>query len=157
MKEAFFGLVDALCGRLHADETLLCTLSAERSDFVRFNQGRVRQAGSVEQRYVSLRLVRAGRQASASIALTGHEEDLQHASATLSRVREMLTQLPEDPWLLISTEPRSTTNERHGVLPAVEAVVDQITNPARPDLVGFYAGGTIYRAFANSLGPAQLA
>ena len=152
VKAQFFELADKLCGRLHAAETLLCTLSAERSDFVRFNEGRVRQAGSVDQRFLSLRLVRAGRQASASIALTGQPEDLQHAAATLNRVREMLTQLPEDPWLLIADDPRSTTSERHGVLPAVEAVVEQITSRPRPDLVGFYAGGAIYRAFASSLG-----
>ena len=47
------GHVDALVAgasaRLSGDEVLLASYSGERSDFVRFNHGAVRQAGSVEQ------------------------------------------------------------------------------------------------------------
>jgi len=71
MKEQFYGLADRLEKTLKQGETLLCNLSAERSDFVRFNKALVRQAGSVEQSYLNLRLVRDGRQVSASIALAG--------------------------------------------------------------------------------------
>ena len=45
MKAQFFELVDTLSGELRAGETLLCTLSGEKSDFIRFNHARVRQAG----------------------------------------------------------------------------------------------------------------
>ena len=51
MKAQFFELAEALITTLHKDETLLLTLSAETSDFVRFNHARVRQAGTVEQRH----------------------------------------------------------------------------------------------------------
>ena len=71
MKDQFFTLAERLCEELHADEVLLCSLSAEVSDFVRFNHSRVRQAGRVEQRYVSLRLIRSQRQAYATLALAG--------------------------------------------------------------------------------------
>jgi hypothetical protein len=102
MKEQFFGLAARLEKALHAGETLLCNLSAERSDFVRFNKALVRQAGSVEQSYLSLRLVREGRQASASIALAGNwdgtaGDDLALASATLGRLRDAFQDLPADP------------------------------------------------------------
>src|SRR5258706_7992285 len=79
MKEQFFGLAARLEKALAAGETLLCNLSAERSDFVRFNKALVRQAGSVEQSYLSLRLVRERRQASATIALAGNSDDLAPA------------------------------------------------------------------------------
>src|SRR5437879_3902319 len=153
MKEQFFGLAARLEKALHAGETLLCNLSGERSDFVRFNKALVRQAGSVEQSYLSLRLVRERRQASASIALAGNGDDLALASATLGRLRDALGDLPADPWLLINETPQSSTTERHGtVLPAQEVLEQALRFAKGRDLVGFYAGGTIYRGFANSLG-----
>jgi predicted Zn-dependent protease len=153
MKDQFFTLAERLCEELHADEVLLCSLSAEVSDFVRFNHSRVRQAGRVEQRYVSLRLIRAQRQAYATLALAGAAEDLALCRHTMRTLREQLAQLPEDPWLLYATHPQSTSSERRGLLPPSQDVVHEVaTRAADVDFVGFYAAGTMYRAFANSLG-----
>jgi predicted Zn-dependent protease len=149
VKAQFFDLADELARGLRKDEVLLCNFAGERSDFVRFNQGKVRQAGSVEQSAVTLRLLRGQRQASGSVA--GNEiEDLK---SMLARLRGTLDALPEDPWLLINETPQSTSSERRGALAPAQAVVDSVTGKAQgQDLVGFYAGGTIYRGFANSLG-----
>lgn len=153
MRGAFFELTDALCGNIGARETLLCSLAAEHSDFIRFNHARVRQAGSVTQRYLTLRLVREQRQASATIALAGDESDLALARESLAKLRDVLTHLPEDPWLLYSVEPHSTSSERRGRLPRTEDVVQHVANVAAgADFVGFYAAGTIARGFGNSLG-----
>lgn len=153
MKAHFFQLADALSASLAAGETLLANFHGERSDFVRFNHAKVRQAGSVEQRFVSLRLVRAGRQASAGVTLAGREDDGETLSAMLVRLRDALAGLPEDPWLLISETPQSTSSERRGRLAPAQRIVDEVITRAQGlDLVGFYAGGTIYRGFANSLG-----
>lgn len=153
MKSQFYELAARLERELASTETLVCNLSAERSDFVRFNQARVRQAGSVEQRYLNLRLVRARRQASATLSLAGDGDDAALARQTLGRLREALAELPEDPWLLINETPQSSEVERRGALAPAPAVVEQAMNAATGrDLVGFYAGGTIYRGFANSLG-----
>lgn len=153
MKEQFFELAARLSRELRAGETLLLNFAGERSDFVRFNQARVRQAGSVEQRSLSLRLLRDRRQASAGLTLAGNAEDIRNSIALLAQVRGALDGLPEDPWLLINEAPLSTASERRGTLPAAQAVVERVTADARGlDLVGIYAGGTIYRGFANSLG-----
>ena len=153
MKAQFFELAAALARELGAGEILLCSFSGERSDFVRFNQGRVRQAGSVAQRFVSLRLVRDRRQATAGITVAGSGDDLDALKEVLRRLRDALAGLPEDPWLLVSETPRSTSSERRGDLPPAEEIVQAVTGQANAlDLVGFYAGGTIYRGFANSLG-----
>lgn len=153
MKERFFDLADLLMPELRAEEALLLNLSAERSDFVRFNRGRVRQAGSVEQRFLSLRLVRNGRQAAATVSVAGNGEDSGLARSVLTGLRDALAQLPEDPWLAISESPRSTSTERRGLIPPAETVVQQVIAAASGhDLVGFHAAGTIYRGFANSLG-----
>src|SRR6185295_2332846 len=90
MKEQFYALAARLEKALKAGETLLCNLSAERSDFVRFNRALVRQAGSVEQSYLTLRLVREQRQASASIALAGNGDDVSVSLETLGRLRDAL-------------------------------------------------------------------
>ena len=47
MQKAFYTLADELTAGLRGDEVLLCSLSAERSDFVRLNDCRVRQALSL--------------------------------------------------------------------------------------------------------------
>jgi predicted Zn-dependent protease len=130
---------------------LLCEFSGERSDFVRFNRGKVRQAGSVEQGYVSLRLIRERRQASATLALGA--EDFDASRMALDQLRGLLEDLPEDPWLLVNEAPRSTAAERRGALVSADAVAQEVVGKAQGlDLVGIYAGGTICRGFANSLG-----
>ena len=152
-RERFFALAGRLASRLCAGEMLLLNLAAERSDFVRFNHGKVRQAGSVEQRALALRLVRAQRQAAASLQLAGAKEDFALAEDGLARLRQALDGLPEDPWLLVNETPSSSESLRRGALPAAEHVVARIVGAARGrDLVGLYAAGTQYRGFANSLG-----
>src|SRR6185369_4478694 len=64
-----------------------------------------------------------------------------------------LAELPEDPWLLINETAQSNDVERRGALaPASEVVEQAMSSAAGRDLVGFYAGGTLYRGFANSYG-----
>lgn len=151
MKARFFELAGGLNRELHAGETLLCNFSGERSDFVRFNRGAVRQAGSVEQGYLSLRLIRDRRQSSATLTVGG--DDLAAGRNALGELRGVLSDLPEDPWLLINETPRSTSSERRGAIPSAEQVTGEIIGAAhRRDLVGIYAAGTVYRGFANSLG-----
>jgi predicted Zn-dependent protease len=153
MKSRFFELADGLCRTVRDGEILLCHLSAERSDFVRFNRSRVRQAGTVVQQYLTLKLVSAQRQASATVALAGNAEDFERARSALDPIRDVLSQLPRDPWLAIAESPQSTFTERRGNLPQAEAVALQVTHSARDvDLVGFYGAGSIYRGFANSAG-----
>ena len=153
MKEAFYGLASRLEKALRAGETLLCNLSAERSDFVRFNKALVRQAGTVQQSYLSLKLVRAGRQAAGTVSLAGTAQDEDSATRLLGQVRDALDALPEDPWLLINETPQSSDHVRRGKLARAEAVVEQVVGRSKGlDFVGFYAGGTLYRGFANSLG-----
>jgi predicted Zn-dependent protease len=153
VKNQFFVLAERLFSELNASEVLLCSLSAELSDFVRFNHSRVRQAGRVEQRYLSLRLILAQRQAYATLALAGTADDLPRCQRAMDTLREQLAQLPEDPWLLYATDPQATSSERRGSLPPPEEVVGEVARRATEvDFVGFYAAGTISRAFANSLG-----
>ncbi len=148
MKDRFFAAAERLSRGLRAGETLLCNLSAERSDFVRFNHARVRQAGTVEQGYLDLRLIRDRRQATATVPLEGKD----HEDA-LRALRDSLEGLPEDPWLLVNEAPRSSESVRRGALLASRDIVDRALEGSRNlDFVGIYAGGAQMRGFANSLG-----
>jgi predicted Zn-dependent protease len=153
LKAHFFELSEHLAREARAGEIVLCSFGGERSDFARFNRGKVRQAGSVEQRSLSLRLIHAGRQVSASLEIAGDAADYELVRPVLAKLRDSLAGLPEDPWLLISEAPRSTDTEHRGALASAEAVVEEAIGAAENrDFVGIYAGGRIYRGFANSLG-----
>ncbi|MBT8130226.1 MAG: hypothetical protein KJP10_09545, partial [Gammaproteobacteria bacterium] len=67
MQDYFYALSDALFEKLKADEQLLLDFSGEDSDFVRMNHNRIRQAGSVSQRTLSLDLIEGQRHAQASL------------------------------------------------------------------------------------------
>jgi predicted Zn-dependent protease len=151
--DAFYALAEGLSRKAHSDEVLLLWLSGERSDFVRFNRGRVRQAGSAAQQLLTLRLVRNHRQASATITLAGGSADEALALAAIGRLREALDDLPEDPWLAISNRPEPSMHERRGHFPSAEEIVSLIVDGSKGlDFVGLHAGGTLWRGFANSYG-----
>src|SRR3954471_18168988 len=101
MKGQFFSLAARLDQDLASSETLLCNVSAERSDFIRFNKALVRQAGSVSPCYITLRGRSNRRRRPAPRALPASTEDVAQARGALASLRTTLRELPEDPWLLI--------------------------------------------------------
>jgi len=153
--ETYFNEVAALLDRsLAPGEIHICRFDAEISDFVRLNQGKVRQPGTVAQRYLSLRLIRGNRHAERSITVAG---DLAHdradVDAALVALRSAISELPEDPHLDYATDVRSSRAVRTANLPQSEEIVASVLEAARGlDLVGIYAAGPVYRGFANSLG-----
>ncbi len=86
---------------LHGEEVLLGAFDGEDADFVRFNNGAVRQAGSVHQRSLELDLVEGRRHAQASVQLSGDRDvDRARLTAALAELRELRPLLAEDPFLL---------------------------------------------------------
>lgn len=154
MQDYFFSLAETITPALRGREVVLCSLVAEDSDFVRFNQGRVRQAGTVIQRELTLDLVADRRHAGATLALTGDfAADRQQVELLVRDLRARREQVPEDPYLLYATEVHSTTHERPNRLPPGPEAVSEVLRVARGrDLVGLYAAGATYAGFANSLG-----
>jgi predicted Zn-dependent protease len=155
MMEIYFNDVAALLDKsLAPGETHLCRFDAEESDFVRLNRGKVRQPGSVSQRYLSLRLIRDKRHAERSLTVSG---DLAHdradIAAALAALRDAIDGLPDDPHLDYATDVHSSRTVRTANLPQSEQIVASILDAAQGlDLVGIYAAGPVYRGFANSLG-----
>jgi len=128
--------------------------AAEDSDFVRLNRGKVRQPGSVSQRFVEIRLIRGARHALHSLSLSGDPAaDATAVKAAIAVLRDALPQLADDPHLLLPTTVASSTTTRGMPLPPSNAIVDRILGAAAGlDLVGLVAAGPVYRGFANSDG-----
>jgi predicted Zn-dependent protease len=154
MQDYFFSLADTITPLLRGDEVFLCNFAAEDSDFVRFNHGRVRQAGTVTQRELTLDLIAGRRHAAATSMLAGDFAGDRDRVALLVRdLRAKREQVPEDPHLLYATEVRSGTRRQPNRLPhGPDAVAEVLRVGEGRDLVGLYAAGGTYAGFANSLG-----
>jgi len=154
MQNHFYELADYLAGKLHGGEIFLASFDGEQSDFVRFNHSRIRQAGSVEQRYIGVDLINGQRHAAASTTVSGNAgHDQPQLDAMLDDLREKLAATPEDPYLLYATDVKNTEQPGKNELPERQAALDKIlTAGSGRDLVGIYAQGGIFRGFANSLG-----
>jgi len=153
--ESYFHDVAALVtSELRADEVHLANFYGEDSDFVRFNEGKIRQAGAVEMRSLSIDLIRGRRHAAGSTSLGGDlETDRVRIAALVESLRERCAWVPEDPYLLYATDVVSSATSAESRLPPSAQAVEEVRTAARGrDLVGIYAAGGIYSGFANSLG-----
>jgi predicted Zn-dependent protease len=153
--EGYFHDVAAIVGDLcQGSEIHLSNFHAEDSDFVRFNHGRVRQAGAVTMRSLSIDLVRDRRHACGSVSVCGDLEiDRSRIKRLVERLRETCRHVPEDPFLRYATEPRSTSRRGANRLPSADDAFGEVHAATHGhDFVGIYAAGGIYCGFANSLG-----
>jgi len=154
MEAYFHDLATAIDRSLAAGETYTARFSAEASDFVRMNRGKVRQPGTVAQRYLAVELIVGARHASHRMSLSGNiGEDSERVRAVLSELRAIVPDLDADPHLMLATDVVPTRSLRGSPLPPTEAAIDAVlTAAAGLDLVGLYAAGPIYRGFANAQG-----
>ena len=128
-------LFDRIGSAARPGEVVLGWLRAESSDFVRFNHGRVRQAGTVERALLELRLVRDARQATLQFVLSGHEAtDADRLGAALAELRGLLADSQPDPWLSLCEQPREQITRLDPALPPREAPWTSAghTPPPRP-------------------------
>ena len=155
MQEYFYQLADYVIDHLTGEEIGLCNFSAEDSDFVRFNHSAIRQAGTVGQRSLDIKLINGQRQAAGDVTLCGDfSVDSQRAVALLDTLRSQLPYLRDDPHLLYATAVQSSEHISQNRLPEERGViVDALLQAGNGrDLVGFYAAGGIHAGFANSYG-----
>jgi predicted Zn-dependent protease len=154
MQAYFHRIADLLDSRLRGEERYTCQFGCEDSDFVRLNRGRVRQAGNVLERKLTVDLIDGQRHAGGTVTLTGDfEEDEFRTTHLVEELRATLPLLPEDPHFLYNTEPRSSEHigeDRLG--DSRENVAQALALAEGMDLVGIFAAGAIHSGFANSLG-----
>ena len=153
-KRHFGALAEGIERLREGSEVTLLSLTAENSEFIRFNQGKVRQIGTVSQGKLTLRLIDGARQAYSTMTMGGQlDADLDDAAQALAMLRSSLRDAPEDPHLLFDRTQWSQSTQRTGRLPDQQVLVRTVAECSHGlDFVGFYAGGTIARGFASSLG-----
>ncbi len=150
----FTTLCERLFGELQNGEVLSAGTGGETSQFIRFNQAKVRQTGKAADHYVVLSLMHQQRQAQGGIPLQGElDADWPELHQLLQKLREEVQQLPEDPYLILPQNTGSSQERHSGRLLATDAVVPALL-PAMQglDLSGIWASGFLCQGSANSEG-----
>jgi predicted Zn-dependent protease len=151
---SFDRVLSELNQTLHPDEQFTLRFQGEVSQFTRFNHGRVRQTGIVEDGNLHLKLISKQRSSSIELPLTGDLDiDLPQAQAALDSLRSELPQLPIDPYLVLPTG-TATSHEvsRGNLLPATEVVGTLLPVVNGLDFTGLYAAGMVICGYADSNG-----
>ena len=153
-RQHFSALLEHLQAQVVGEEGFTLAYGAEVSSFIRFNQGQVRQAGDVQQVYVTLSLYQGQRHAESKLALSGVlDEDLLRLQQIVQRLRGVLPTLSDDPYLRVNREAWRSELAGEAVRLDSAAMAQQIVAAATGlDLVGFLAVGPQYQGFASSWG-----
>ena len=116
MQDYFYTLADTITPALRGREVFTCSFSGEESDFVRFNRSRVRQAGSVTQRWLSLDLIDGRRHAAASVTLSGElASDRERLSRIISDLRDVIGRRYSE-GAVVSCKPDDTLLRANGLM-----------------------------------------
>jgi predicted Zn-dependent protease len=154
LEVSFNQLIDTLLLKKAATEEFTVKLNSERSQFTRFNHAKVRQTGIVVDGWIDLTLMQDQHSSFRQIPFTGNGEiDWQVTYKALQELREELPLLPLDPYLVLPSGTNTSREIHTGNLLVEEAVVPEVLESvAELDFTGFYAGGTVVNAYADSNG-----
>jgi len=154
LESAFNQLSSLLIGDLQENEHLSIELESEQSHFIRFNAAKVRQSGTVADGTIKLRLIHNQRTAFAAFPFTGNlAVDSAAGLENLNYLRQEVTQLPEDPYIVLPENKGSSREIYTGNLLAPDQAISAILTAAQNvDFTGIYAAGVVIRANANSAG-----
>ncbi|MEM6255514.1 MAG: metallopeptidase TldD-related protein [Cyanobacteria bacterium P01_D01_bin.156] len=130
------------------------TLAGEESQFTRFNRARVRQTGQVSDGNLTLTVMQEERTASATVPFLGEfEADWLLLSTALSELQAMVPHLPVDPFVVLPTGSAASRTLHHGQILAADEIAPTLLSPVSDlDFTGIYAGGLIFRGYADSAG-----
>lgn len=141
------------------------SLTGEQSQFTRFNRAKVRQSGEVCDGQLHLTLIATDRSEDGALThrttstrlpfVGSFETDWALTQQSVSVLQQELPYLPADPYAVLPTKcDRPQTRESNkGQLLNAATVANTLLEPVQTaDFSGLYAGGTAYRAYADSAG-----
>ncbi|HEY5700518.1 MAG TPA: metallopeptidase TldD-related protein [Gammaproteobacteria bacterium] len=154
MRQAFTTVARETFQSLNGGEEYMLSFRGEKSDFVRFNGNRVRQAGNVQQSRITLTLIRKDRQVSADFDLSATAApNRQRLGSIITQSRDLLDRVPTDPYLNYAMEPVDSERVEAANLPDVRDAVACIHDAFNgADLTGVWSAGETCSGFANSRG-----
>ncbi len=150
----FNNLCHSVFTKLKPSEELSLGLKGEDTDYVRFNNAKIRQSTFVKQRKVEMTFQQNQRQIVYRFDLQQTaEQDLQTCLFFLDRCRAECESLPSDPHCVPMVGESKSTHSFKTDLPSAEEFCPLINrSTAAADLAGIFATGDVYRAFQNSHG-----
>jgi predicted Zn-dependent protease len=154
MREYFFNLSDKIMSHLQNGEHLKLSFGAENSQFIRFNNAKIRQTGLVDDMSISIEYISNNRNMSCSITLTQNMDiDFENLSSEIESMRGQIQHLPEDPYIVYPENKGSSQESHSGSLLPIDKAADALT-PAMHgvDLAGIWASGRVYVGNTNSAG-----
>lgn len=152
-QELFRESAQMLMNSLVEGEHLTVNLAGEDVEYLRFNQGKVRQITSVQDARLSLEFVRDNRAVTASVELTGGAKEATTLRALLEKMRATSSVIPEDPYCVLPEGGKPSSEVFRGQLPEASEFVRSVLEPHSDiDIVGVHQSGSSYRAVANSSG-----
>lgn len=149
--EVTIALLDDIC---RVDEQFTLSLTAERSQFCRFNQAKVRQLGQVLDASLTLTWILGDRSSYCEFPLSGDwDSDRILILSSVTDLRSELQQIPDNPYLVRPQGDRRSHAVHQGALLEPEQVIEQVLSPVQTlDFVGIYGAGWSVRAYADSVG-----
>ena len=154
MKDYFQKISDKLFNSLEKHEILVLNFDAEKTDFVRFNHAKIRQAGNVNQATLTLNLIFKKKTLTSVIRLSTYfEKDSVLLIRTLYYLRREIPELPKDPYLMYEKNINSFEKNITGSKLDNYSITGNILDNCHAlDMVGILSSGEIMKGFANSLG-----
>ena len=154
MNEYFSILNNYIFSELSKNEVLITNISGENSQFIRFNNSKVRQTGLIDDMSFSMILISNNRKSSISLTLTGNiDNDKSLILFNLNQLRDNVKFLPEDPFIVMPTVVKSSSEIYSGsLLNNKDSVNNLIPAMQGVDLTGIWASGKIFSGNANSMG-----
>lgn len=153
-EQIFRQLSDTIASSLTPKEAFRLELVGEASQFIRFNQAKVRQIGTVVDGSLKLTLMEDDRSRYHTLPFTGAwEQDWPQVHQALQNLRHTLPQSLNDPHLVFPVGKATSRVVHSGQLPKPEDAVAVILPAVKDvDFVGLYAGGRVLRGQADSAG-----
>ena len=154
MKDTFFYICDEIMKKISSDEELIISFSGEKSQYIRFNNSKIRQTGCIDDANIFLNFIKNNRSCKYSFSFQGEKFfDLNNILNQVKKMRKEINQLPEDPFIVKPGNYESIYEVNKGSLIKNENVVSEILPLIQGvDLTGIWASGPIYRGSANSNG-----
>jgi predicted Zn-dependent protease len=154
MKKVFNSISDSLFKELKSGEDVILSFSGENSQFIRFNNGSVRQTGMVDDADIELKFISNNRICGGGFTISGDMEiDLARGKHEIERMRYETNELPEDPFLVLPKNLGSSNvvKEANGLKfeDSIDAILPAMSGT---DFVGILANGKMFRGNANSKG-----
>lgn len=153
-KQQFEALTSSVFSLLQKGEELALNFSAEQTAFMRFNNAKVRQIGTVEQVEVLLKMWKDKKTYKIALTLSADKtQDEERITLAINTAREQLALLPEDPFQAIPTACEKSEAVYTGTLIKEGCIPHKVLESVHGlDFTGLYTQGLVCRGSANSAG-----